>query len=46
MVLWYDEQAVQWKETLPLGNGRLGMMSDCGTEKKWIVLNEISMFID
>ena len=26
--LWYDEPAAQWEETLPLGNGRLGMMPD------------------
>jgi alpha-L-fucosidase 2 len=23
--LWYDKPASQWEETLPLGNGRLGM---------------------
>ena len=44
MVLWYDEPAAQWEETLPLGNGRLGMMPDGGTDKERIVLNEISMW--
>ena len=42
--LWYDEPAVQWEETLPLGNGRLGMMPDGGIGKEHIVLNEISMW--
>lgn len=42
--LWYDEPAAQWEETLPLGNGRLGMMPDGGIDKEHIVLNEISMW--
>lgn len=42
--LWYDEPAIQWEETLPLGNGRLGMMPDGGVDKEHIVLNEISMW--
>ena len=28
--LWYNSPAAQWEETLPLGNGRLGMMPDGG----------------
>ena len=28
--LWYDKPAQQWEETLPLGNGHLGMMPDGG----------------
>ncbi len=42
--LWYDRPAAQWEETLPLGNGRLGMMPDGGISKEHIVLNEISMW--
>ena len=42
--LWYDEPAAQWEETLPLGNGRLGMMPDGAIDKEHIVLNEISMW--
>ena len=42
--LWYDEPASIWEETLPLGNGRLGMMPDGGIEKEKIVLNEISLW--
>jgi len=26
--LWYDSPAGIWESTLPLGNGRLGMMPD------------------
>ncbi len=43
-VLWYDEPAEIWEETLPLGNGRLGMMPDGGTGHETVVLNEISMW--
>jgi len=43
-VLWYDEPAQIWEETLPLGNGRLGMMPDGGVSEERIVLNEISMW--
>jgi len=43
-VLWYDEPAAIWEETLPLGNGRLGMMPDGGMTTERIVLNEISMW--
>ncbi len=43
-VLWYDEPAGLWEETLPLGNGRLGIMPDGGVGHETIVLNEISMW--
>ena len=42
--LYYTAPARIWEETLPLGNGRLGMMPDGGIEKERIVLNEISMW--
>lgn len=42
--LWYNKPATQWEETLPLGNGRLGMMPDGGIEKERIVLNDITMW--
>lgn len=42
--LWYDRPAEQWEETLPLGNGRLGMMPDGGVEKEHIVLNDITLW--
>lgn len=42
--LWYDKPATRWEETLPLGNGRLGMMPDCGVQNETIVLNDISLW--
>src|ERR1700694_5313569 len=42
--LWYDKPAQHWEETLPLGNGRLGMMPDGGVNKERIVLNDITLW--
>lgn len=42
--LWYTQPAAIWEETLPLGNGRLGMMPDGGITHERVVLNEISMW--
>ncbi len=42
--LWFDSPAKQWEETLPLGNGRLGMMPDGGVEKETLVLNDITLW--
>ena len=42
--LMFKQPAMQWEETIPLGNGRLGMMPDGGVDKERIVLNEISMW--
>ena len=42
--LWYTAPASIWEETLPLGNGRLGMMPDGGVDREHIVLNEISLW--
>lgn len=44
MTLWYTSPARQWEETLPLGNGRLGMMPYGNPFNEKIVLNEISMW--
>ncbi len=44
LTLRYDSPARLWEETLPLGNGRLGMMPDGGIDKERIVLNDISMW--
>lgn len=43
-VLRYDRPASVWEETLPLGNGRLGMMPDGGIAREQLVLNEESMW--
>ena len=42
--LYYTEPARMWEETLPLGNGRLGMMPDGGVHHEHIVLNEVSLW--
>lgn len=42
--LWYDQPARIWEETLPLGDGRLGMMPDGGIKEEKIVLNDITMW--
>lgn len=42
--LWYNKSAQIWEETLPLGNGRIGMMPDGNPTREKIVLNEISMW--
>ncbi|WP_440134043.1 glycoside hydrolase family 95 protein [Chitinophaga sancti] len=42
--LRYDKPAKVWEETLPLGNGRLGMMPDGGVQTEKIVLNDITLW--
>jgi len=42
--LWYNRPAKVWEETLPLGNGRLGMMPDGGIKSEKIVLNDITLW--
>jgi alpha-L-fucosidase 2 len=42
--LWYEMPAAQWEETLPLGNGRLGMTPDGGVRQERIVLNDITLW--
>jgi alpha-L-fucosidase 2 len=42
--LWYTKPARQWEETLPLGNGRLGMMPDGNVINENIVLNDITLW--
>ena len=42
--LWYDKPARIWEETLPLGNGHLGMMPDGGIQEENIVLNDITLW--
>ena len=42
--LWYDKPASIWEATLPLGNGKIGMMPDGKVKDETIVLNEISMW--
>ncbi|MCE5206604.1 MAG: glycoside hydrolase family 95 protein [Porphyromonadaceae bacterium] len=42
--LIYDKPAGLWEETLPLGNGLIGMMPDGGVNVEQIVLNDITMW--
>lgn len=42
--IWYDKPAAVWEETLPLGNGRLGMMPGGGIRQEKIVLNDITLW--
>lgn len=42
--LWYKAPAAQWEESLPLGNGRLGMTPDGGVTHEKIVLNDITLW--
>lgn len=44
LALRYDQPAKIWESTLPLGNGRIGMMPGGGIEKEQIVLNDITMW--
>ena len=44
LILWYETPARHFTQSLPLGNGRLGMMVFGGVEKDRIVLNEESIW--
>lgn len=44
MSYYLEHPARIWEEALPLGNGRIGMMPDGGTDSERIVLNEISLW--
>ncbi|MCK5173596.1 MAG: glycoside hydrolase family 95 protein, partial [Planctomycetes bacterium] len=43
-VLWYQEPASYWTESLPLGNGRLGAMVFGGVKREIIQLNEDTLW--
>ena len=38
--LWMDRPAINWEDTTPLGNGRLGMSVNGGTDREVFQLNE------
>src|SRR5690606_8412569 len=44
LTLRYNSPARMWEETLPLGNGRIGMMPDGAVDTELVVLNDISMW--
>ena len=43
-MLWYGKPASDWREALPVGNGRIGAMVFGGTGKERIQLNESSVW--
>ena len=42
--LWYEQPAAKWEETLPLGNGRIGIMPDGQVAEETLVLNDITLW--
>lgn len=42
--LWYAQPAEVWRESLPIGNGRLGAMTYGGIEEEKLALNESTMW--
>jgi alpha-L-fucosidase 2 len=42
--LWYKQPAQRWEETLPLGNGRIGIMPDGQPMNETLVLNDITLW--
>ncbi|MEG1728953.1 MAG: glycoside hydrolase family 95 protein [Bacteroidaceae bacterium] len=42
--LWYEQASKRFEESLPLGNGRLGIMPDGGVLSEKILLNDITMW--
>ena len=42
--LWYKQPASEWMQSLPLGNGRLGLTVFGGIESETVSLNEITMW--
>lgn len=44
LALWYNQPASEWKQALPVGNGRMGAMVFGGINKETIQLNEESIW--
>jgi alpha-L-fucosidase 2 len=44
MVFWYKHPAVEWLDSLPVGNGNLGAMVFGGVEREQIALNEVTFW--
>ncbi len=43
-MLWYAQEALNWNEALPLGNGRLGAMVFGGVRRERVCLNEDTLW--
>ncbi|NDV64265.1 glycosyl hydrolase family 95 catalytic domain-containing protein [Bacteroides sp. 224] len=41
---WYDQPAAEWMQSLPLGNGRIGVMVYGGIEEETLALNESTLW--
>lgn len=41
---YFDQPASIWEESVPLGNGRIGMMPWGGVDRERVVLNELSLW--
>lgn len=44
MKLWYSTPAARWIDSLPLGNGRLGLMADGGVQKETFYINDDTLW--
>lgn len=44
MKLWYSKPASDWREALPIGNGRLGAMIYGGADREKLQINEESLW--
>jgi len=44
MELWYDREAANWDEALPLGNGRMGVMVYSGVVNERLALNDDTLW--
>lgn len=44
LTLWYKQEAANWSEALPIGNGRIGAMVYGKTEKEIIQFNEETLW--
>lgn len=42
--IWFTEPAAMWESTLPLGNGRIGIMPDGKIDAEVLVLNDITLW--
>lgn len=43
-LIWYQQPAISWQESLPLGNGRIGAMVQGNTDTETINLSEVTCF--
>ena len=44
MHIWYQDEAKEWEEALPVGNGRIGAMVWGGAQEERLSLNEDTLW--